>query len=261
MLKKKLNLYPVLIVIIMLVVSLFGCKNTQKDYASLKIVFDHKIADDDFVLGDFKYDANAGYKYKITTLRYFTSNFKLFKTDDSFVLSDTFHYREVGKKYEYTRELIFDKFPIGEYNGISFTHGLDLKYNKSIKGTEASSLPNNIDEYNDMYWPWQEDGQYHYMKYEGAYIKENDTLSFKLHTGPTGGEHNYVEIDKISFEKKNILKGDTLVINLSMDLNQWIENPIVYDFNKYGKGIMKVQEAQDILKKNGKTVYSIVSVK
>ena len=261
MLNKKLNLYPVLMVFVILLCSISSCNNTNKDYASLKIVFDHKIADKDFILGEFNYESKSGYKYKTTTLRYFTSDFKLFKSDNSFVQSDTFHYRELGDKYNYTRELVIDNFPIGEYNGISFLHGLDLDYNKSIKGTEASSLPNTVDEYNDMYWPWQEDGQYHYMKYEGAYIKENDTLSFKLHTGPTNGEQNFVKIDKISFENKNILKGDTLVIHLSMDLNEWIEGPITYDFNKFGKGIMKVQEAQDILKKNGKSVYSIVSVK
>lgn len=260
MLNKKLSLYPFLMGFCILVFSISSCNNAKKDYGSLKIVFDHKIGDKDFVLGKFIYNSKSGYKYETTTLRYFTSNFKLFKTDKSFIEYDTFHYREVGDKYKYTRELVFDKFPVGKYNGISFIHGLDSQYNKPIKGNEASSLPNNVDEYNDMYWPWQKDGQYHYMKYEGAYIKGGDTLSFKLHTGPTNGEQNFIEIDKIPFKERNILKGDTLVIHLSMDLNQWIEDPITYDFNKFGKGIMNVQEAQDILKKNGKNVYSVVSV-
>jgi hypothetical protein len=247
-----------IVFLLFLTINLFtsSCNDVKKESSVLKIVFDQKIKDKPFEFGKFIYKSKSGYTYKATTLRYFTSNFKIFKKDGSFVELDTFHYREFGKKYNYTRELVIDNFSPGEYIGISFIHGLDKKYNKSIKGTEAHSLP-NVDEYLDMYWPWQKDGQYHYMKYEGAYINESDTLSFKLHTGPTNGAQNYVIIDKIPFTTKKLIKGDTMIINLEMDLNEWIENPMLFDFKQFGKGIMKVQEAQDILKANGKNVYSV----
>ena len=246
----------------LIVIGIFnsGCIKDKKETGFLKLVFDQKVKDKDFEFYNFKYKAKAGYPYEIITLRYFTSEYNLYKDDDSVVKLDTFHYREADKAHEYTRNMVVE-IPTGTYNGISFIHGLGDKYNKPIKGTEAHSLPNNVDEYLDMYWPWQDDGQYHYMKYEGNYAKNNgDTLSFKLHTGPTNGNKNFINIDKIPFENTTLNQGDTMEITLVLDLNEFIENPITYDFDKFGKGIMKNQEAQDILKKNGKTAYSVKKV-
>ena len=108
-----------------------------------------------------------------------------------------------------------------------------------------------------MYWPWQEQGQYHYMKYEGYYVSGQDTFAFKLHSGPTEGNQNYIAIDKLNFQPIEVKSGDTLVIELFMDLDKWVNSDITYDFKKYGSGIMKNQDAQDILKTNGKNVYSV----
>ncbi len=255
----KLNLVSILAILILFSLLNSGCNKAKKETGVLKLVFDQKVKDKDFEFYKFEYKAKAGYPYEIITLRYFNSDFDLYKNDNSVVKLDTFHYREADKAHEYTKEMTLE-IPTGTYNGISFIHGLSDKYNKPIKGTEAHSLPNTVDEYLDMYWPWQEDGQYHYMKYEGAYAKDGDTLSFKLHMGPTNGNKNYITIDKIPFKSTTVNAGDTMVVTLVLDLNEFIENPVIYDFNKFGKGIMKVQEAQDILKKNGKNAYSVKKV-
>lgn len=233
--------------------------DSKEDNAVLKIVFDHSVKNDKLEFYKFKYQAKAGYPYKVVTLRYFTSEYKLYKDDGNTVDLDTFHYREADVEHEYTRNLIVKNIPAGTYDGIAFIHGLSEKYNRPISSDEPHSLPNK-EEYLDMYWPWQEDGQYHYMKYEGEYIWHDDTLSFKLHTGPTDGNQNYIKIDKLAFDPVQVEAGDTLTITLNMDLNEWIENPVTYDFHKFGKGIMRNQQAQDILKKNGKTVYSVKKV-
>jgi len=255
----KLNFSSIFLLIFFFSFINTSCNKTKREQAVLKVVFDHKVKDNNLEFYKFIYKAKAGYPYKIVTLRYFNSDFKLYKNDDSVVKLDTFHYREADKAHNYTKDMIL-KIPTGTYNGISFIHGLGDKYNKPIKGTEAHSLPNTVDEYLDMYWPWQEDGQYHYMKYEGEYAKGDDTLSFKLHMGPTNGNKNYIVINKLSFDDTTVNPGDTIVITLLLDLNEFIENPETYDFDKFGKGIMKVQEAQDILKKNGKNAYSIKKV-
>ncbi len=255
----RLNFFSILTILIFFSFLYSGCNKQKDETAVLKVIFDHKVKDRNLEFYKFIYKAKAGYPYKIVTLRYFNSDFELYKDDNSILKLDTFHYREADKAHEYTREMILD-IPAGTYNGFSFIHGLGDKYNKPIKGTEKHSLPNTVDEYLDMYWPWQDDGQYHYMKYEGEYIAGNDTLSFKLHMGPTNGNKNYITIDKLPFDDTTVNPGDTMVITLVLDLNEFIENPETYDFNKFGKGIMKNQEAQDILKKNGKNAYSIKKV-
>ena len=255
----KLNLVSILAVLIFFSLLNSGCDKSKNETGFLKVVFDHKVKDKDFEFYKFIYKAKAGYPYEIITLRYFTSEFDLYKDDSSIVELDTFHYREADKAHEYTRDMVLE-IPTGTYNGISFIHGLGDKYNKPIKGTESHSLPNTVDEYLDMYWPWQEDGQYHYMKYEGAYAKDGDTLSFKLHTGPTDGNKNFIIINKLSFENTTVDPGDTMVITVVLDLNEFIENPVTYDFDEFGKGIMKNQDAQDILKKNGENAYNVRKV-
>ncbi len=255
----------IILIILISIFSFVGCtKDEDKtETGGIMIIFDNSVKDVPLEYGKFIYDCEAGYKYKVTTLRYFTSMFKLYNTDGNSVNLDTFHYRDADSDYEYTHSLVINNVPVGTYNGLSFIHGLDDTYNKPIIGSEPHSLPNK-DEYLDMYWPWQEDGQYHYMKYEGAYEFENadsmELLSFKLHTGPTSGNDNYINIDKISFDDIELTEGKMLEIHLNLDLNQWLENPIVYDFNVFGKGIMRNQDAQDILKANGKSVYSIKKV-
>lgn len=256
---KRLNIL-LIFGLIVIGISISSCNKTKKQTAVLKILFEQEVKDKPFEFNKFLYKAKAGYPYEIMTLRYFTSDFDIYTADNHKIHLDTFHYREADKAHEYTKALIIDNFPAGTYEGLSFIHGLNEKWNKPIKGTEAHSLPNTVDEYLDMYWPWQDDGQYHYMKYEGAYVKDGDTLSFKLHTGPTDGNQNYIKIEKIPFDKSTVNEGDTMVIHLVLDLNEWIENPIDYDFHKFGKGIMKNQNAQDILKNNGKTAYSVKKV-
>jgi hypothetical protein len=222
----------------------------------IKINIDHKVGEQEFKMNEMIYKSKAGYPYNIKTLRYFLSEFAFFIDSSEALKIDTFHYVEATDAYKHTRTLILNNIPAGNYNGMSFTHGLDDTFNRPIGGMDPHSLPNQ-NEYLDMYWPWQEDGQYHYMKYEGFYIAGKDTLSFKLHTGPTNGNANFIKTDKIAFTPVELKSGDTLNINLVLDMSKWIDGDIIYDFNKFGKGIMKNQEAQSILKTNGKSIFSI----
>ena len=228
--------------------------------AVIKINIDQKVRDQEFKMNDMIYMSKAGHPYDIKTLRFFLSEFSFYIDTSEALKVDTFHYVEAGDAYIKTKTLILDNIPAGIYNGFSFIHGLDETYNRPIGGLDPHSLPNDVNEYLDMYWPWQEDGQYHYMKYEGFYVNGKDTLSFKLHSGPTDGNENFIKLDKLAFDPVDLKAGDTLSIDLVMDMSKWIDGEIIYDFHKYGKGIMKNQEAQDILKANGKTVYSIGKV-
>ena len=207
-------------------------------------------------MNEMIYKSKAGYPYDIKTLRYFLSEFAFYIDTSEALKIDTFHYVEATDNYKSTRTLHLGNIPAGKYNGLSFIFGLDDTYNRPIGGMDPHSLPNK-NEYLDMYWPWQEDGQYHFMKYEGFYVAGKDTLSFKLHSGPTNGNSNYFKTDKLDFGPIDLKSGDTLNINLMVDIAKWIDGEITYDFDKFGKGIMKNQEAQTILKTNGKSVFSI----
>ncbi len=262
-LDKKLTI--ILLIFLGFVFILSACKNVSDSNenntnktATLKVVFSHKVGDQAFKMNEMIYKSKAGYPYDIRTLRYFLSEFGLYVDTSEALKIDTFHYIEATEKYKNTHTLTLSNIPEGTYDGFFFTMGLGDLFNHPIGGLDPHSLPNDVNEYLDMYWPWQEDGQYHYMKYEGFYVAGKDTLSFKLHTGPTDGNKNYFKPEKLSFDPVSLQAGDTLILNLTMDMAKWIDGDIVYDFNKFGKGIMKNQEAQNILKSNGPKVFALI---
>lgn len=232
-------------------------ENKTNNTATLKLIFNHKVGDQPFKMNEMIYKSKAGYPYDIRTLRYFLSEFGLYVDTTEALKIDTFHYIEATEKYKNTQTLTLTNIPEGTYDGFSFTMGLGDLFNHPIGGLDPHSLPNDVNEYLDMYWPWQEEGQYHYMKYEGFYVAGKDTLSFKLHTGPSNGNKNFFKLEKLSFHPVKLQAGDTLILNLTMDMSKWIDGSVIYDFNKFGKGIMKNQDAQNILKSNGPEVFTL----
>jgi hypothetical protein len=45
-----------------------------------------------------------------------------------------------------------------------------------------------------------------------------------------------------------------------MDVNEWLQNPATYDFETYGPAIMMNQTAQEALRANGATVFTVSSI-
>ena len=67
--------------------------------------------------------------------------------------------------------------------------------------------------------------------------------------------HNYFVVTlPINFE---VEKNQNSNLVLEMDINEWFQNPYVYDHNVYGTSIMQNQEAQQIIRENGRTVFRI----
>jgi hypothetical protein len=52
-----------------------------------------------------------------------------------------------------------------------------------------------------------------------------------------------------------IEKNKTAKLNLTMNIDKWF-SPIVYDHNYFGSGIMQNQQAQEVIRQNGKNVFA-----
>jgi hypothetical protein len=55
----------------------------------------------------------------------------------------------------------------------------------------------------------------------------------------------------------HLTEGDTVSFKLSMNIEQWFENPHVYDHDYWGGAIMQNQPAMQMAKENGWNVFSI----
>lgn len=227
-----------------------GCSK-DSDKGSLTLAVDERIAGAELVYDTMIYACEAGHMYSVITLRYYLSRIQVrSKTGAAIEISDVF-YRE-ARKAPLGHVASID-IPNGEYTSLEFIFGLDEVMN--VDG----GLENTIENIN-MEWPIPGELGYHYMKFEGKYDVYNSGVvhSFNLHLGATGGNQNYFHV---------ILPISTLVVDdnewqitLTMDVNEWLQNPATYDFEMYGPAIMMNQTAQEALRANGATVFTVSSI-
>lgn len=205
------------------------------------------------------YQNAAGNRYAVTEVQYFISDIRLLNSNGSeyIIAADNgAHYVDV----DIPNTLDWfpnDEIPTGNYTAITFHFGLTPELNKT------HFYPNPPE--NNMSWPALLGGGYHYMKINGRWLNQTGGFTnFNLHTGPgqqrdadgniTGFIDNSFEITiPIDFfiEKDMITN-----IILDMNINEWFQNPNIFDFNVFGGSIMQNQQAQEILKSNGISVFT-----
>jgi hypothetical protein len=245
---KKANLLLALPLLLMLV---SGCKKDE-DPGFVRLNFDHEVNGKELKLNETWYDCAAGHQFQVARLKYYVSNFTLKNARGDIFETSEVHYRDVENPD--TRSFMLKNVPPDEYTSLSFVFGLDEVTN--VDG----GLPNTTININ-MEWPLPGDQGYHYMKFEGRYnsLGTGVLKNFNLHTGATGNNQNYVQITLPFYHAMNI-DGNTWNLNLSMDLNEWLQNPNVYDFETFGPMIMANQNAQIVLKANGSDVFSVLTM-
>ncbi len=243
-----LNIIKIKLTIFSLFFLLCGCKKVNNNTTFLYI--EHVVKGDKLEFEAQKYHTAVGHKYSIFTLKYYISNFVLEGTDGSTYLTDIVQYCDA--KEPKTCRVNLGSIPSGTYNKISFIFGLDKS--KNIEGGLKNTITNA-----NMEWPIPGEKGYHYMKLEGKYETLNMHVerSFNLHTGATRNNQNFIriELDLPGSE----LGAKDCVINLVMDIDEWLHYPNDYDFEEFGQGIMSNQTAQEKLKQNGIDVFRLAS--
>ena len=251
-----------------------GCKkNTsdkkQQEFGRLVFQFEHLVDGKPLITDTMTYVNTAGNKYEVTEIQWFVSDITLQPRDGKSLLldSDSFaHYIDTNIPETFTWR-IADSIPSGYYESITMTFGIKGEKNKPYMFTDQPE--------SDMLWPINlggDNGGYHYMKLNGFWI---DTLgartpfNFHLGVGQEFDENNQivgfvqnwfeVTLPNSSFEVK---KNDQLTITIGMEINNWFQNPHIYNHNIYGAKIMQNQDAMNMGKENGaKDVFSIKSIR
>ncbi|MDX2359593.1 MAG: hypothetical protein QNK23_02225 [Crocinitomicaceae bacterium] len=207
--------------------------------------FVHELDGSSFFYDTILYQHPAGQNYSVQTLKYFVSNIVLYKTNGDSVFIDIAHYvnaRDAASTtFEYTESI-----ENASYTGIAFVFGLD-----EMKNTTGAYLnpPENL-----MEWPIPMGGGYHYMKMEGKYDSLGVTKNYNIHTGAAQGVPHYF---KVSFIQPFTVTDNQLHAEITMELNNWFQNPTLFDFDVFGDAIMGDQTAQQAIADNGVDVFSI----
>lgn len=235
-----------------LITSLFLFTSCSKDSdpGSITLQLSQSVAGEPVEIEQLKYVNQAGHTYSVVNLKYYLSEIQLTGNDGNSIAYNKIHLRDIHDPA--TRDITINNAPNGEYNSISFIFGLNEVVN--IDG----GLDNTVENIN-MEWPIPGDQGYHYMKFEGRYdsLNTGTIRSFNVHTGATMGNQNYFRVT-LPLTGINVAS-DSWMINLNMDLHEWLHNPITFDFVGHER-IMMNQSAQEMLKANGATVFSIYDV-
>lgn len=244
-----------------------GCKKNnetdeKEEFASITLKFAHynggKLLEFDTMI----YENDAGNQYLVNEIQYFISDVVLHKSDGEDILIDEWkdiHYIDTDILSTQTWK-IPDKLAAGNYNSISFTFGISEAKNHSLMFLNPPER--------DMFWPEYLAGGYHYMKLNGKWLSDENTINpFDFHLGVgqiyhsypdsiTGFIQNYFQVNLPS-SSFDLIENQTKEIEISMNIENWFRNPNIYDHNVYGGDIMQNQEAMNLACENGHNVFAV----
>ena len=240
-----------IIFLLVIVATLISCKKDPK-VGDIRLVMNHNVAGANFVLDEMNYTSPASHDYEVTKLWYYISEVSFLSEDGSKHTVSGGHLTKLEDATTFNHTL--NNIEPGTYNKIQFQFGISKELNKD------AYLENTQDNQN-MAWPVQmeaegEKGAYHYMKFEGRYdsLNTGKMKNFIMHSGPTHGADNSFSVTLNLNDLK--VDGNSHEIHLEMDLQEWLQNPTLYDYRFYSM-VMMNQNTQDIYKANGQSVFSL----
>jgi hypothetical protein len=154
---------------------------------ALEIQFDNKVGSEELTLNaDWYLNAN-GDSMKFSTVKYFVSNFKLTREDDSvFIVPKDSCYFLISEAEDSTQTVIIKNVPLGKYKKVAFIIGVDSAKSCSPITERTGSLSTAGGMSAGMYWQWN--SGYIFVKVEGSSPQStNIDKSFKYHIGLFGG--------------------------------------------------------------------------
>ena len=215
---------------------------------STQFEFIHELNGSAFLFDTILYAHPAGQDYSVQTLKYFISNVVLYKASGDSVYLDVVHYVDAENAsttlLEYTQSI-----ENTSYTGVAFIFGLDDS--KNTTGAFVNP-PESL-----MEWPVPMGGGYHYMKLEGKYDSMGTTENYNVHTGKSMGNPYFFRVD---LPQSFTVTDHDVHIELKMEINNWFQNPALFDFDVYGDAIMGNQTAQQIIRDNGIDVFSLGAI-
>lgn len=247
-----------------LIISIFliSCGNKERT-GKLDLQFSHHVDGKSLILNQLIYTNAAGNPYQVNEVKYFISKLYLLTANDELVKitqNEGIHYVDLAYSHALTWNLADIK--VGDYKGISFIFGLDEADNQSNRFVNSPEK--------DFFWPQFLGGGYHYLQINGKWENRDGGLeSMNFHAGI--GQlyksnvkevdsiftfiHNYFRVDlPLNF---TVEKSRTAKLNLIMHIDKWFSTPTVYDHNYFCSSIMQNQEAQEVIRQNGRSVFEI----
>lgn len=211
-----------MILSITIVFLLYGCKKNESGY-TLKITPHYHVDGEELVLDTIMYQNAAGNPYSVNKLRYYISNFRFVKIDNSEVSVDGGAYFMDARL---GTDITLQDVPSGTFKAMRFNFGIPPNLN--VYG----NLPNTSENVG-MVWPEQMGGGYHFMKFEGYFTSGSQTDGYAIHVG------NNDCLADITIQTPFDVDADASM-TIGFNLNEIMADPYTFnmDSSNYTMGIM-----------------------
>jgi methanobactin biosynthesis MbnP-like protein len=231
---------------LLIILLLIACESgnvVSLNAVDVEITCRHHVDGNQLMLDQLVYSTAIGQAFSVKTVKYFISNIKLYKEDNTIVELPDIHFVDI-RLPETVNFILSEKIPTGNYSGLSFVYGLTPEEN--ITG-RFSNPPESL-----MEWPEPLGGGYHYAKIEGQYIAADNFFNF--HTGMLDGTDYSIPID---LNTPFTISANGANLELNMEIQNWFTGPNNWDFTVYSSGIMGNHEAQKAIQENGADVFNL----
>lgn len=191
---------------------------------SLQIEFDGMVGDSDLVFSTATYTNQAGNTFNITLCKYYISNIKLIKNDNS-VWAEPNSYHLVDHDDALSTIVEMANVPYGDYKAIEFMIGVDSTRN--VSGAQTGAL----DPAKGMFWSWN--SGYIMAKMEGTSPQSPVTANkLTIHVGGFSGANSVLKTVSPSFNGNvaQVTSAITPKIHLKCDIMEWFQSPNVINF-------------------------------
>jgi hypothetical protein len=233
----------------------------------VEIRFRHTVDSVPLVLDSAAYYTASGNMFRVTDLRYFISGVRLKLHGGGhyeLIANQGIHYTDL-RLPESQQWMASDEVPMGSYDSISFTFGLNQLDNISNRFPDPPER--------DMFWPLILGGGYHYMQLNSMW-KDNSTgyqEPFMMHLGigqiyasgipNTDSILEYVQnYFTVKLPSSAFALGDqkTKIIEITMHVDRWFNGPpYQFDLAQMPQGIMQDQELMSKVCQNGQGVFTV----
>ncbi len=229
----------------------------------LRVRIHHTVDGEPIVFDQLRYENEAGNPYLVSEIQYFLSDLALhYKGGETVMLNEEnpFHYVDTDLTYTLSWP-VTDPLKEGVIEGVSLRLGFRDAVNESFMFPDPPER--------DMFWPEHLGGGYHYMKLNGKWIPADGShanLPFNFHLGrgqlydSLGTVTAYVD-NSMPFAFQGLShplkEGDTLFLDLTMQVENWFRNPHAYDHDAWGGFIMSNQEAMRCAVENSHDVFNL----
>lgn len=207
---------------------------------SLSILFENTVDTLSLDLGTTTYTNAAGNTYSVTTFKYYISNIKITKNDNT-VWSEPESYHLINAADPNSVLFTIPNVPFDTYKAIEFTIGVDSARNNS--GAQTGALAQT----NGMFWDWNTG--YIFMKFEGTSPQSaavNNAV--KYHIGGFTGANSAIRVITPSFNgaTANVTSAITPKIHMNCNLSNLFTGSNSFDFSSLNTVMMPGANAKKL---------------